>query len=190
MKQTYRFLLVAFMLAAVLLNACGAAAATAPGASKVSADVIFTGTIESISGTQWVVNGRTITVDPAVIRDGQYKVGDTVKVEGIVQSDGSLVVTRVEAPDAIDPAATDLPDDNSNDANSNDANSNDTNTNDDNGNDDNSNDANANDDDSNGNGDDANVNDDNGNGDDSNDNGDDDANDNGDDNSNDSNTNG
>jgi hypothetical protein len=188
MKQVSRVLIVLLALGSILISACGAA--TPGAAAKVAADeVAFTGVIEGMDGTQWVVNGQTITVDPSVVRDGPFNVGDTIKIEGIVNSDGSLTVARVE------PATTDdlstlpqLGDDNSNDANSNDDNSNDANFNDDNSNGDNSNDANFNDD--NGNDDvsnnvnDANVNDDdddnaNVNGDDDNGNDDDDDNGNG-----------
>ena len=79
------------------------------------APVEFTGVIESINGNEWTVNGQKITVDPAVVRDGPFNVGDTVKVEVQVQADGSMVVSSVETPGAAD---------NSNDANSNDVNSN------------------------------------------------------------------
>ena len=166
MTQTKRFLIIVLALTAVLVSACGAATA-APGASKVEASPVeFTGVIESMVDSQWVVNGQTITVDPSVIRDGGFKVGDTVKVEGIVNSDGTVTATRVELPDAQD-NSNDL---NANDANINDANSNDANVNDANSNDDNSNELNDNDDNGNDdNSNDANINDDNGNDDNSND---------------------
>lgn len=118
MKPSYRVLFVIFILAAALLSACGAGAVRDTG-PKVSADVIVTGTLESINGTQWVVNGKTIAVDPAVIRDRTFQVGDTVKVEGNVQADGTVVVTKVELPISQDLAS------NSNDSNTNDANIND-----------------------------------------------------------------
>jgi Domain of unknown function (DUF5666) len=159
MKQV-RAIFVVIMLAAMLLSACGASAAPA-GSSKVEADILITGAIESINGTQWMVNGQTFTVDPAVVRDGPYHVGDVIKVEGTVQSDGTVVVTRVEIPTPEDLAtATALANDNTNDDNSNDANINDVNSNDDKGNDSNSNDDNGND--SNSNDDSGNSNDDHG----------------------------
>ena len=173
MNKNFRYVLVLFVLASMLLGAC--AAAPASGSSKVeTASVAYTGTIESISGTQWIVNGQTITVDPSVVRDGPFSVGDTVKVEVDVNQDGSITVTRVETPSSAD--LSDLPslgNDNSN-GNSNDDNSN-GNTNDDNSNlnangntnDDNSN-SSSNSNDSNSN-DDSNTNDDNSNGSNSND---------------------
>ena len=174
------------VLASLLIGACAGASAPAsfPGGGKVDAALVdFTGVIESINGDQWVVGGQTITVDPAIVRDGPYKVGDTIKVEAQVEADGSVVVTRVEAPVAVD---------NSNDDNSNSSNSNDSNSNDDNSNDSNSNDDNSNDDDSNSNSDDDddddNSNSSNSNSSNSNDDDDDDDNGNGS-NSNDSNSN-
>jgi hypothetical protein len=191
MKKVTRYALIVFVLASMLLGACAAAPVT--GASKVeSASVAFTGTIDGISGSQWIVNGQSITVEPSVIRDGPFSVGDLVKVEVDVNQDGSITVTRVETPSSAD--LSDLPslgddnsngntnddsanvnsnantnDDNSNASNSNDDNSNVSNSNDDNSNvsnsnDDNSNVGNSNDDNSNAsNSNDANSNDDNSN---------------------------
>src|SRR5215207_492591 len=166
MKKISRLLLIALVIATFLLSACGGAVATPNGGgNKVEpVPVAFVGPVESMAGDQWVINGNTVTVDPAVIRDGPFNVGDQVKVEGVVNSDGSFIVSRVEVPTPQDTST--LPqfgsdnsnDSNTNDANVNDANINDVNVNDDNSNSINSNDANTNDE----NGNDANVNDDNG----------------------------
>jgi uncharacterized membrane protein YgcG len=150
------FVLFVVTIGTLLLSACGGAAAT-PNAGGVKVDalpVAFTGIVESMAGDQWVINGQTVTVDPAVVRDGPFKAGDRVKVEGVVNSDGSFSVSRVETPTSADLST--LPqfgDDNTNTSNSNDANVNDANINDGNMNEDNSNAANSND---------ANINDDNG----------------------------
>ncbi|MBE7434966.1 MAG: hypothetical protein HS100_13700 [Anaerolineales bacterium] len=197
MKKYSNLFLVLAALTAMLISACGGAAGTetSAGSGKPLASLVeFTGVIEAIDGNQWTVNGQVITVEPSVLRDGPFEVGDTVKIEAEVQADGSLVVTRVEPP-AGDNANTN--DDNtnsglgnsngnsngndnanangnsnsngnSNDDNSN-GNSNDDNSNDDNSNDDNSNDDNSNDDNSNGS-----SNDDDNSGSGGNDNGDDD----------------
>ena len=191
MKNTTRFLLYVLSIATVILSACAGTATPNVGSGKAEPiPVAFTGIVESMAGDQWVINGQTVTVDPVVVRDGPFAVGDQVKVEGAVNSDGSFTVSRVEAPTAGDlsslpPFGVDSANANSNDGNSNAANANDSNSNDDNGNsansndansnDDNGNDVNSNDDDSNdantndGNGNDANANDDNGNGSSSND---------------------
>lgn len=211
MKKTTSFAVFVLSIMALLLSACGAAATPNTGGGRVEPiPVAFTGTVESMAADQWVINGQTVTVDPAVVQDGPFDVGDQVKVEGVVNADGSFTVSRVEVPTADDLST--LPqfgvgsgNDNSNDANSNDANANDDNGNNSNSNDDNSNAANSNDDTGNnantnddegndansndGNGNDANINDDNGNDANSNDDNGSDANTNddngGDDNSND-----
>ena len=104
MKQSIRILVFVLVLSTLLVSACGGVAASASdtlAGSKVNAaPVEFTGVIEAINGNQWTVNGQTITVDPAVVRDGPFNVGDTVKVEVDIQTDGSIVVTRVEIPAA------------------------------------------------------------------------------------------
>ncbi|MBK8782237.1 MAG: hypothetical protein IPO22_10615 [Anaerolineales bacterium] len=111
MKKLSRVLIFVLALTAMLISACGAAAPateTSAGADKAQASLVeFTGVIESINGDQWTVGGKVIVVDPAVLRDGPYQVGDTVKVEVEVQTDGSAVVTRVEAPSAPAPAPID-----------------------------------------------------------------------------------
>lgn len=154
----------AVLLAAYVLNACGNApmpSSAAPGAAKVDASIVaYVGAIEGMNGNQWIVGGQTLAVDPAMVRNGPFQVGDVVKVEATVNPDGSLTVSRIEAPSADDlttlPPAAENANDNSNDANGN------ANINDDanvNSNDDNDNDANANDDDNDDNGN-ANSNDD------------------------------
>src|SRR5690349_4946518 len=180
MKNTSRLLLFVLTITTVLLSACGGVVsnpAANSGSGKVEPiPVAFIGVVDSIAGDQWVINGQAVTVSPDVLRDSPFRVGDSVKVEGVVNTDGSFTVSRVEVPTPKDSSS--LPqfgDDNSNDSNTNDANINDGNINDDNGNgvntnesntnDDNGNDANINDDNSNGanTNDDTNINDDNGN---------------------------
>ena len=150
--KNIRFLTFVLTIATLLLSACGTAASpatpeAAASAKSIAMPVAFVGIVDSIVGDQWVISGTTVTVDPAIVRDGPFNVGDRVKVEGFTHSDGSLTLSRVEAPM---PQAN-ATDDNSNDANVNDDNSNTANSNDDHGgslnsNDDNSNTANTNDD--------------------------------------------
>lgn len=108
---------------AILLSACGSAvrSATSTGGGKQPASAIafaFTGVIESIVGDQWVVNAPNINldmkVDPSIIKDGPFKVGDSVNVEARVDADGSVVALRVGIP-----SAADLANDISNDADGN-----------------------------------------------------------------------
>lgn len=98
-KQSYIFLVLVALIA-VFVSACGGTATeTSAGGDKPRASLVeFTGVIEAIDGNQWTVNGQVITVDPTILRDGPFAVGDTVKVEAEVQSDGSVVITRVEPP--------------------------------------------------------------------------------------------
>jgi hypothetical protein len=166
-----RFITFVLILGTLVLSACGAAAAQATsaadtviGGGKVEAmPVAFVGIVDSIAGDQWVISGTTVTVDESVVRDGPFNVGDRIKVEGLVNPDGSLTVSRVEAPTPQETAT--LPPvsvDNSNEAFSN-ANTNDANVNDSNINDDSSSGVNSNDDSSNAsNSNDSNTNDDNG----------------------------
>ena len=128
--KNIRLLTFVLTIATLLLSACGTAAATpaapeaAASAKVVAMPVAFVGIVDSITGDQWVISGTTVTVDPAIVRDGPFNVGDRVKVEGFTHSDGSLTLSRVEAPTPQETAT----DDNSNDAainaNTNDANSN------------------------------------------------------------------
>jgi uncharacterized membrane protein YgcG len=152
---------IVLVLSTLVLSACGAAApapATPTGGGKVEAmPVAFVGNVDSMAGDQWVVSGTTVTVDPAVIRDGPFGVGDRVKVEGVINADGSFTVSRVELPAPEDISATpQVKDDNPNDdhgngAELNDDHGNDTELNDDHGsgtelNDDHGQDASLNDD--------------------------------------------
>lgn len=172
MKKMSLKLFLAVMTFALLLSACGGAVSAEPTAGKAQAALVqFTGIIEAMDGDQWTVNGQVLTVDPSLLGGKTFNVGDTIEMEVEVQSDGAVVVKRVNGSD----------DDNSNDDDDSDLNGNsndDANVNDDdnlNSNDDddtNSNTGNDNDDD------DTNSNTGNDNDDD-----DDDVNDNGDDDS-------
>lgn len=104
MKKFTRISLFGMILVVFVLSACGAAApaleSAASGGKVQAAAVEFTGMIEAINGNQWTINGQVITVDPSVIKDGPFQVGDTVKLEADVAEDGTVTVTRVELPAA------------------------------------------------------------------------------------------
>lgn len=103
MKQINRTFIFVLVLTALLVSACAGAASPASnsGGGKAQAGVVeFTGVIQAINGNQWTINDQVVTVDPAVIRDGPFQVGDTVKLEAEVAQDGSVMVTRVETPSA------------------------------------------------------------------------------------------
>lgn len=137
MKKSFRFTFMSIaLIGAYLLSACaGTLPQSAPSevAQKAQAkDIVFTGIVEQINGSQWIVSGQAFTVDPAAATDSGIALGDIVKVEGVVSSDGSVLALKIES--------STVTDDNSNGANTNDDTSNgNANSNDDNGNDDNSN---------------------------------------------------
>lgn len=97
------------ILAGILLSACAPSASPAApangGGGKSLSDITFTGVIESMTGDQWTINGQVVKVDPSVLQDGPYAVGDTVTVEAVVDTDGSVIAQRVEIPSAADVAA-------------------------------------------------------------------------------------
>jgi hypothetical protein len=118
MKKNLRFTLLSItILAAYVLSACGGAApaVSQPSSNPSSVDapkvlaveVAFSGTVESMNGNQWVVDGKTVTVDPQTAAD-VVQVGDLVRVQGKVNQDGTVASTRVQnalAPSAGAPAA-------------------------------------------------------------------------------------
>lgn len=157
--KNLRFPTFLLILGSLILSACGGAVTTTPEPVPTSAStsvnampVTFIGVVDSIDGDQWTISGTTVTVKETVVHDGPFRVGDQVKVEGLVHPDGSFTILRVEAPAVVS--------DNTNDAFGN-ANTNDTNINEDNSNTSNSNDDNSNG--GNGNTNDGNTNDDNSN---------------------------
>ena len=103
MKYINRTLIFVLVLTTLLVSACAGAASPASnsGGGKAQAGVVeFTGVIQAINGNQWTINDQVVIVDPAVVRDGPFQVGDTVKLEAEVAQDGSVMVTRVETPSA------------------------------------------------------------------------------------------
>ncbi len=58
-------------------------------------EVEFTGTVESMDGDQWVIDGQTVIVAGAKI-EGNIQVGDVVKVEAYVNADGTLTAKEIE----------------------------------------------------------------------------------------------
>jgi|GEM_PF-3712714 len=89
--------------------------------------VILLGVIEDKNDNVWMINpitteggALTFIVDPDVITDVSFEVGDLVKVSGRVQANGNIVVSLLEDPSGGDlTTATALARDNDN-ANNND----------------------------------------------------------------------
>jgi hypothetical protein len=113
--KNFRLLTFVLTIATLLLSACGAATVTpaapeaAASAKAVAMPVTFVGIVDSITGDQWVISGTTVTVNPAIVRNGPFNVGDRVKVEGFTHSDGSLTLSRVEAPTPQETASATSP---------------------------------------------------------------------------------
>ncbi len=69
-----------------------------PTEETPGAKVEFTGTVESMDGDTWVIDGQTVIVTNADI-EGNIQVGDTVKVEAYLQADGSLWADEISLTD-------------------------------------------------------------------------------------------
>ncbi|MGQ0601571.1 MAG: DUF5666 domain-containing protein [Anaerolineales bacterium] len=76
----------------------GAAAAVSTGdtPSTAQAEAEFTGTLIAIDGNMWTVNGIRVTITAQTEIKGNPQVGDTVKVHGAPQSDGSVIAREIE----------------------------------------------------------------------------------------------
>jgi hypothetical protein len=64
-----------------------------------SEKIEFEGVVQSITGSEWVVDGRAIRVDGETEVKDDPGVGDTVKVVAFLQSDGSWWAERIELED-------------------------------------------------------------------------------------------
>lgn len=85
---------------------------TALEASKIE----FTGIVDSSGSDSWVISGLTVLVDMTTEMDDLILVGDQVKVEGIINPDGTVSAEEIKLADADD-----LNDNNSGDLNDNDS---------------------------------------------------------------------
>lgn len=101
-KSTYFMLLGVVSLAAIFMAACNAAL-PAGAEAKLSADgqsaqVEFTGVVDSIATDQWVVSGQVLLLTPQTVLDGSISVGSTVKVYATVTADGAVTADKIELP--------------------------------------------------------------------------------------------
>lgn len=67
--------------------------------APVPEGLTFTGAVESISDTQWLVGGMTFMVDAETVITGDPQVGDMVLVTYIEQSDGSFLALAITKDD-------------------------------------------------------------------------------------------
>ena len=91
-----------FVIAAMTLAACGAAL-PAGAEAKLSADgqsaqVEFTGVVDSMAPDQWVVSGQTLLITSQTSIDNSILVGNTVKVHATVTADGKVTADKIELP--------------------------------------------------------------------------------------------
>ncbi len=71
-----------------------------PQGTRQAGEKEFTGTVSSISGNVYIVDGITVTVTGEV--KGTIAVGDVVKVHGVMQADGSVLAREIEKVGADD----------------------------------------------------------------------------------------
>lgn len=62
-------------------------------------EVKMTGLVESISETMWVIAGTSFLVDDSTKIEGTPEIGDMVKVEAFIQSDGTYLAKEIELED-------------------------------------------------------------------------------------------
>lgn len=137
-----------FLILAYVMSACSGAPAGnggQPSGGNQAQEVVFTGTVEAINGTEWTVSGQSVSLTGTTSLDANIQVGDNVKVEARVDANGVVSALSIELAGAADDNAN--PNDSGGNVNSNDGNSNDDNANDANANEDqadNSNSGNSN----------------------------------------------
>ena len=67
-----------------------------PSPSASGEDFSFTGTIEAISVTSYIVGGKTVVVNAGTMLDSGLVIGAVARVEVILQADGSLLAKEIE----------------------------------------------------------------------------------------------
>lgn len=112
MKSLSRFRMFSlFLVMAYLLAACGGTlpqAATSAKGPKAEANTIvsFTGVVESVNGTEWTISGQEVTLDPQASLDPNIRVGDDVKVEAGIATNGTVVALKIESSKNDDTVST------------------------------------------------------------------------------------
>jgi hypothetical protein len=100
MKTNSRFLMLVLTIFTVILSACGGTniPVTGSGSAVQTLPTAFIAVVENITGDQWMISGQTITIDPVVVSGGPFNTGDLVKVDLVVNQDGSFTISSVETP--------------------------------------------------------------------------------------------
>ena len=123
-KQVVRVLSL-MAVAAMALAACAPGAATLPAPAgeglmktvepvetaaptTLEAELELTGTVESMSPTAWMMNGKVLAILPATEIKGTIQVGDLAKAHVFVQGDGTLAAREIEPAQSSDAAELSL----------------------------------------------------------------------------------
>lgn len=69
----------------------------------------FTGVIQSMGDSEWVIGGKTVKVDGETEYDGDLEVGDTVSVTYVVLENGDWLAKEIEALEEDDAVKTPTP---------------------------------------------------------------------------------
>ena len=126
MNNSKRFIVTVVLIGVYLLSACTGAAPQQenlnnPTGSQ-STEVVFTGTVEAMGGSQWLISGQQVDVNGSSM-DANIQLGDIVRVEAAVSQDGTVFAVKIESSGPDDANMNDSS------ANDNSANSNDVNIN-------------------------------------------------------------
>lgn len=71
----------------------------------------FTGIVEQITDTAWIISGQTFLVTAGTEIDDGINLGDTVEVEFVSNADGSLTATEIETEDEDESEDEEMDDD-------------------------------------------------------------------------------
>jgi hypothetical protein len=105
MNKSTRFIIFGFLAVMALFLAACNAALPAGAEAKVTADgksaqVEFSGVVNSITANQWVISGQTVLISAQTVIDGVFAAGDSVKVHATVTTDGAVTADKIESPSA------------------------------------------------------------------------------------------
>jgi hypothetical protein len=111
--------LVVISVVMVLLSACGSGVTRQPeslnqekqgyplGETVVATEISnasVAGLIDEINADVWLVNGQTVYVDPGILGDDTFEVGDEVNIQGTLNPDNTVTAITVELVKAGNPS--------------------------------------------------------------------------------------
>ena len=120
MRNLKNYKLLSILLALVyILSACSGVPASSSinaNANDSDAVVTFAGVVESMGAGQWTISGQAVNVTGTTSVDANIAIGDTVKVEAVIDQGGVPTAVKIEFSGNDDVNSNN---DNSNDDNSN-----------------------------------------------------------------------